>query len=134
MSATTWLAVAALVVACVAAGGLGIALVRTRARLERVERLVGALDGELHHDVRAALEQARDEARAAGREARRARHAPPECPRPRPRLPVRARDRAAGPHRGAGRGDTPRCVAPRRASRAKPPVVERMPAERRRSA
>jgi hypothetical protein len=81
---TTGLATAALAIAVLTALVAGIALVRTRARLADVERRLRALDGELHHDVRPALEQTRDEARAAGREARlaaRAAGVPEEPPR-----------------------------------------------------
>ncbi|HZP27387.1 MAG TPA: hypothetical protein VFC99_00415 [Acidimicrobiia bacterium] len=83
---TTGLAVAAVAVAVVAVLTSTAALARTRARLARLERRLDALDGELHDDVRRALEQTRDEARAAGREARRAARAAgvPEDP---PRLP-----------------------------------------------
>jgi hypothetical protein len=90
---TTGLAVAALVIAVVAALVATIALVRTRARLAVVERRLHALDGELHDDVRRALEQTRDEARAAGREARRAARAAgvPEDPPRMPFEPVSAR-------------------------------------------
>jgi hypothetical protein len=69
---TTGLAVAAFVVAVCAALVSTIGYARTRARLSVLERRLRALDGELHDDVRRALEQTRDEARAAGREARRA--------------------------------------------------------------
>jgi len=69
---TTGLAVAALVVAVVVALVSTVSLARMRARLATVERRLYALDGELHDDVRRAIEQTRDEARAAGREARRA--------------------------------------------------------------
>ena len=69
---TTGLAVAALAVAVLAALTMTVALVRTRARLAVVERRLLALDGEVHDGVRRALEQTREEARAAGREARRA--------------------------------------------------------------
>jgi hypothetical protein len=90
---TTGLAVAALAVAVVAVLVSTVALARTRARLAAVERRLQALDGELHHDVRRALEQTRDEARAAGREARRAARAAgvPEDPPRMPFEPVTAR-------------------------------------------
>jgi hypothetical protein len=90
---TTGLAVAALVVAVLAVVVSTVSLTRMRARLATVERRLYALDGELHDDVRRAIEQTRDEARAAGREARRAARAAgvPEDP---PRMafePVAAR-------------------------------------------
>jgi hypothetical protein len=90
---TTGLAGAALAVAVVVALVATVALVHTRARLAALERRLDALDGEVHRDVRRALEQTRDEARAAGREARRAARAAgvPEDP---PRMafePVSAR-------------------------------------------
>jgi biopolymer transport protein ExbB/TolQ len=90
---TTGLAVAALVVAVLVALVSIVSLARARARLAAVERRLFALDGELHDDVRRAIEQTRDEARAAGREARRAARAAgvPEDPPRMPFEPVAAR-------------------------------------------
>jgi hypothetical protein len=90
---TTGLAVAALVVAALVALVATVSLARMRARLAAMERRLYSLDGEVHDDVRRAIEQTRDEARAAGREARRAARAAgvPEDPPRMPFEPVAAR-------------------------------------------
>ncbi|MCJ7671037.1 MAG: hypothetical protein MUP67_03190 [Acidimicrobiia bacterium] len=116
MSATTWTASIAVVLAVV----LGVALMRTRARLARVEARTARLEARIDDEIARSIDDAHREARAAGATARRAATAA-GVDEPRRRLPLepvtgpvvravafgagarRTIGRLAGPRRGRGR-------------------------------
>jgi len=85
MSSATWIAAIAAVLGAV----LGVSLMRTRARLGRIEDRAARLEARMDDEIALAIEAARGEARAAGATARRAATAAgvDEAPR---RLPLEA--------------------------------------------
>ncbi|MCJ7438105.1 MAG: hypothetical protein MUP97_10125 [Acidimicrobiia bacterium] len=116
MSTTTWIAAVAAMLGAV----LGVSLMRTRARLGRLEARTARLEARIEHEIARAISDAHGEARAAGATARRAATAAgvDEPPRRLPFEPVtgpvvrvvafgagarRTLVRLAGPRRGRGR-------------------------------
>ena len=68
MSAASWFAVGAVVLAT----ALGVSLMRTRTRLGRLEVRAGRLEARIEDEIARAISEVRGEARAAGATARRA--------------------------------------------------------------